>query len=380
MYEPEKNIIDKSLLFQNFFKIMEDSSRRNPEKGTSIDLSDYERVSRNNYFGQASISFKLDFKKYTSNINKWTSILFKIPFFVEHMKDNYNLDKYMPDLEKSRGKEGEFNFSYNEATREFLMVLNKAFAVKTFHEDIKKYYKENKIYMLDNVSNGRNLKYIFCLSDNFGAVELKHENEITKTIVKDSILTMKADFHKLTIYVGSNKFADTVFSQELDFQNQNTILRENQEELLKIEQIYVYLNIDMKKNMLKVILFLNDMRKDFEFKFTHKTDYIAYFSGVFVNPSVEDLIMNVGENSLSKHLNQIRNKITIKFKKKFCTNFCTNCFVGSKKYLTKCLVCSEGKSMYNNYCMKAKNVAVHPILRKIQNRNFKKNNHIKNRN
>jgi len=359
---------------------MEDSSHRNPEKGTSIDLSDYKRVSRNNYFGQASISFKLDFKKYTMHLNKWTSILFKIPFFVEHMKDNYNLDKYMPDLEKSRGKEGEYNFSYNEATREFLMVLNKALTVKTFREDIKKYYEEHKIYMLDNGFNGNNLKYIFCLSDDLGLVEFKHENEITQTIVKHSILTMEADFHKLTIYVGSKKFGDTIFRQELDFQNQNTMLRDYEEELLQIEQIYVYFNIDMRKNTLKVILLMNDMRKDFEFKFTHKTDYIAYFSGIFVNPSVEDLIMNVGENSVSKHLNLIRKKISIKFKKKFCTNSCTNCFLGSMKYLRKCLVCAEGKSMYNSNCMKAKNVAVHPILKKIKNGNFKKNNHIKNRN
>lgn len=383
-YQPEKDVIDKSLTFQNFFRILENSSRRfaleHPDKGTSVDLSDYDRVTHNNYFTKASISFKLDYKKYTKLLNKWTSTLFQIPFFVEHMKHNYDLDKYLKDLELAKQQGGEFDFSYNEVTREFLSVLNKALDFKHFREQIKKYARQHKLQMLEDGFNGSNLEYVFCLSDDMETSQLKHGDEITMNMVKDSILTMKADFRKLIIFVGADKFSDTAFTQELDFQTQNSLLRLHNEELLKIEQIYVYLKIDMKKNMLKVILFLNDMRKDFEFKFSHKTDYIGYFSSIFVNPSVEDLIMNVGETSIAKHLHQIRDKIaSTKFKKKFCNKDCDGCFVGSKKYLRKCLVCGEGKSMYNSNCMKSKNIALHPMFRKIKNGNEKKSSFMKNK-
>jgi len=372
-YDPEKNVIDKSLLFQNFFKILENNSveyaKKFPEKAKSLDFSDKRRLMLSNYFKKASISFKLDFKKYLYHLNTWSNILFKIPYFIKYMNKNHNLKKYLPALEESKKnqKDGQYNFSYNEITLEFGKVLSKAFSSKHFSDKIRKYVDDNKLFMLDNGFNGRNIKNIFCLTDDIETGKINQGDEITNQMVKDSILTMQASLTSLKVSVGSNKFSDSVYTQELDFQNKNTVERSHDEDLLKIDQIYVYIHIDMTKNFLKVILFLNDMRKDFDFHFSHKTGYISFFSSIFVNPSVDDLVINVGETFITKHLGIIRKKIVeTQFSHKFCEKSCKDCFVGSQKHLRKCMICGEGQSMYNNLCMKSKNVALNPILRHIQ--------------
>ncbi len=358
-YNQEKDKFDKTTLFQNFFKILNKNSKEEFEKSNSQVNSIYNKqintTIESNSFKKISISFKVDFKKLIGLVNKWISQVLNNKLVVKLLKDSYHYDKYLPELEKSKDKNGIYDVSYNSKTKQFLKVLIKAYSVKSFKDLFKKDGSKNE-NILKNGFNGENLRYIFSLSDNQNAYERKNEKEIKKKIISKSILTIEATMENLIIYVGGNKFSDILFKRKLDYQIDNSIQIKETVDLYKIEQIYFYLNLDMSNKLLKVILFLNDMRKDFEFKYTHETDLIEYFTAIYTNPTMEDLLINVGETSIESHLDEIKSKIIKrKFQKKFCSKNCNYCFVGSKKYLTKCLVCGEDNAMYNNNCMKSRN-------------------------
>lgn len=387
-------------LFQNFFEILESNLKEskkykkyidshandndnkaliNPDENLDFMVGDdedknkdYDFFGVNNYFKKASISFKIDMKKYIQILNKLYTELINLPSIKHQIFENINYaQKSYIELEKTK-ENGYYNFFKNKQTKDFLFQFEKAKEIRDFNKLISSEIKNKKNITIEYGISPLNINKLFCLTDDENTAKLNINQVIDEKNINSAILTLYlGKIGSLFVAVGGGQISnDKIFQQELDLQVENSLERTESTEVIDIEQIHVYLNIDMTNNLLKVIILMNDLRKDFEFKFVHKTDYIAYFSSLYVHPCVEHLIINVGEVSISQHLRKMGEVYKmLNFKTKLCDD-CKYCFVGNKKYLKYCMECNHGKAIFNNVCISKMNFS--PRLSSLPSINKKK--------